>query len=236
LKYIPPNVSRVCSPFLGGGSIELKLASQGVEIYGYDCFTPLIEFWQELLYQPKQLARRVIRCLPLSRTRFYHLQESFFSIKRKNKRATVFYVLNRASFSGTTLAGGMSLIHPRFTKAAIKSLGNFKTKNFHVKEMDFRQSIPLHANDFLYLDPPYMINSKLYGVKGELQQAFDHNTLAQLLYKRSSWLLSYNDCSEVRRLYKNYRIIKVAWSYGMNGSKKSNEVLIMSNDMQIPKS
>ncbi|MCW3073497.1 MAG: hypothetical protein JWP69_566 [Flaviaesturariibacter sp.] len=232
-RYIPRNVKRICSPFLGGGSIELVLASEGVEVFGYDCFTPLIEFWRELLKSPKSLARRVEKYLPLTRRRFYHFQKRFFAIKRKEKRAAVFYVLNRSSFSGTTLSGGMSLNHPRFTISTIDTLKTFKARKFHVKEMDFRQSIPLHANDFLYLDPPYMLKSKLYGIKGDLQHTIDHGALGQLLYKRSGWLLSYNDCVEVRELYKNYRIVKASWSYGMNKSKKSNEVLILSHDIQI---
>lgn len=36
---------------------------------------------------------------------------------------------------------------------------------------DFKKSIPKHANDFLYCDPPYLIDQKLYGKRG---RDFDH--------------------------------------------------------------
>jgi DNA adenine methylase len=39
----------VCSPFVGGGSIELELANRGTRVFCYDNFEPLVVFWQELL-------------------------------------------------------------------------------------------------------------------------------------------------------------------------------------------
>jgi DNA adenine methylase len=49
IKYFPPGLNRLCSLFLGGGSIELELANKGVEIFGYDIFEPVVTFWQVLL-------------------------------------------------------------------------------------------------------------------------------------------------------------------------------------------
>src|SRR3990167_3227313 len=53
IKYFPPDLERVCSPFLGGGSIEIELANKGVEVFGYDIFEPVTDFWQILLKDPK---------------------------------------------------------------------------------------------------------------------------------------------------------------------------------------
>jgi len=52
---------------------------------------------------------------PLSRNMFYQLQKNYHSINDNIVRAGIFFVLNRCSFSGTTLSGGMSPGHPRFT-------------------------------------------------------------------------------------------------------------------------
>lgn len=45
----------LCSPFLGGGSIELKCAEEGMTVHGYDLFQPLVWFWQALLSDPEKL-------------------------------------------------------------------------------------------------------------------------------------------------------------------------------------
>lgn len=231
IKYFPPDVDRVCSPFLGGGSLELELVSRGVEVFGYDIFEPLTDFWQILLKNPDKLANNVRKYYPLTRSKFYDLQKAFFNLKSKEDRAAVFFVLNRASFSGATLSGGMSPEHPRFTPTAIDYLSRFKVDHFHVEKMDFKQSLAIHKEDFLYLDPPYLIeNQNLYGKKGDTHRDFDHEGLAEILTKRTGWILSYNDCPQVRKLYEGHRIVKVEWAYGMNADKKSNELLILSKD------
>lgn len=231
MKYFPPDIDRVCSPFLGGGSIELELVSRGVELFGYDIFEPVVDFWQALLKDPKKLAKQVEKYYPLTRSKFYDLQSTFSNVKTQEERAAIFFVLNRASFSGTTLSGGMSPNHPRFTPTAIKALERFEVDHFHVEKMDFHDSLKKHREDFLYLDPPYLIeNPNLYGNKGDTHRDFDHRGLADILTKRNGWILSYNDCKEVREMYKGFTILTPQWAYGMNADKKSNELLILSKD------
>jgi DNA adenine methylase len=223
----------VCSPFVGGGSIELKLAGKGTQVFCYDNFEPLVVFWQELLKNPVALAEKVEEFYhELSPTMFYNLQKTFHSIKDRMECAACFYAINRASFSGTTLSGGMSPGHPRFTISSIQRLKDFKIENFTVELMDFTKSIPKHGNDFLYCDPPYLIDQKLYGVRGDKHIDFDHEALSELLKARDKWALSYNDCPEIRRMYHNYPTLKPAWTYGMNNSKKSNELIILSRDFK----
>ena len=49
----------LCSPFLGGGSIELKCAEEGMVVHGYDLFQPLVWFWEALLSNPQKLLEYV---------------------------------------------------------------------------------------------------------------------------------------------------------------------------------
>jgi len=214
---------------LGGGSVEIGAAQRGITIYGYDNFEPLVNFWNELLQHQKRLYHNVCKLYPLSKSQFQYLQKHYHSLS-KEKQAAAFYALNRTSFSGLTFQGGMSLKHPRFTKKHINKLQSFTLPNFIVKCLDFRAAIALHPNDFLYLDPPYYTNQHLYGRATLAQLHFDHYALAALLTKRKQWLLSYNDCTYIRRLYTGHRIIPLVWSYGMNKSKKSNEILIFARD------
>ena len=49
LPHIPPDCGELCSPFLGGGSIELAVAERGTKVHAYDIFKPLVWFWESLL-------------------------------------------------------------------------------------------------------------------------------------------------------------------------------------------
>lgn len=230
IKIIPNDINTICSPFFGGGSIELACAAQGIQVYGYDNFTPLVDFWQELRSNPQRLAKIVKTYYPLTRNRFYSLQKEFKNISDSVERAAAFYALNRASFSGTTLSGGMSPNHPRFTEKNIEYITNFNSNLLNVKQADFEESITNHDDDFLYLDPPYANGGALYGIGGNMHKDFDHARLANMLKKRLGWLLSYNDCDTIRDLYSGYKMTTPEWAYGMNSNKKSKELLIFSQD------
>lgn len=229
---IPDNETKLCSPFLGGASIELACTPK-MEVHGYDVFGPLVDFWQELTKNPGLLADRVAQYYPLSRTKFYNLQKRYMRLDSKLERAAAFYVLNRSSYSGTTLSGGMSPGHPRFTESSIERLRNFRADNFTVDCADFRDAIAKHDDAFLYLDPPYVNGQALYGLKGDTHKGFDHQALADILHQRDRWLMSYNDCSTIRELYEGYPILSVEWIYGMSKDKQSNEVLVLSRDLAI---
>lgn len=239
-SLIPTHETKLCSPFLGGGSIELACTTK-MQVYGADIFEPLTAFWRVLLEEPERLANRVEQYYSdltsqdseLTRTMFYNLQKRFIHLSNRVERAAAFFVLNRSSFSGTTLSGGMSPGHPRFTPSAIERLRSFKADNFQVEHADYRDVIPQHDDAFLYLDPPYMNGQALYGVKGNTHKTFDHLALAELLQKRDRWLMSYNDCPEVRELYKDNSKVSIEWIYGMSKDKQSKEILIASHDLDL---
>jgi DNA adenine methylase len=190
-----------------------------------------VDFWQVLLADKALLVKRVESYLPLSRESFYNLQQRYTKLEDKAERAAAFFVLNRSSFSGTTLSGGMSPGHPRFTPSAIERLRDFEATNFEVECSDYRDTISKYPNAFLYLDPPYLNGQELYGVKGDTHKGFDHLALAELLLNRDRWIMSYNDCPVIRNLYRNNTILVIDWVYGMSKDKASNEVLVLSRDL-----
>jgi len=232
MELLPQDLHRLCSPFIGGGSIELACAANGVKVFGYDLFMPLVNFWHELFADRKRLVKRVKVLHPMTRTKFYELQKSYEGIENSTEQAAVFFALNRASFSGTTLSGGMSPGHPRFTPSSIDSLRNFECDSMRIERADFHESLQKHANDFLYLDPPYANGQVLYGTSGDCHAGFDHGGLAEILRGRDGWILSYNDCKEVRLWYKGHKFLTPSWTYGMNNNRaQSNEVLVLSRDI-----
>lgn len=225
--FIPEETTELCAPFLGGASVELDCAADGVNVYGSDAFEALTNFWRFALEDPLMLADKVSEYHPVSKTKFYNLQKGFQYLTDDLDRAAVFFMLNRSSFSGATLSGGMSPGHPRFTESSIERLRNFRSRRLTVAHCDYREALEKHRDKFLYLDPPYAIPQRLYGERGDMHDGFDHEELADLLRHRSGWALSYNDSPQIRRLYRGYRILTPKWTYGMSNNKQSNELLIL---------
>lgn len=232
LPHIPEETEKICSPFIGGGSVELACMGRGIAVLGSDIFSPLVDFWQEAIENAEGLAERVQTYLPLSKAKFYNLQKRYMNLTDKVERAAVFFVLNRCSYSGTTLSGGMSPGHPRFTQSAIDRLKIFRSAGLTVKRADYKVALRENPDMMAYLDPPYWItDSNLYGNKGDAHKNFDHMGLAEILRRRGKWILSYNDCPEIREFYRHARILKPEWVYGMSNGKKSEELLILSPEL-----
>jgi len=254
LPHIPKNLGKdgLCSPFLGGGSVELAVAARDegrTTVYGYDLFEPLVCFWQKLLGNPEKLANRSDKLRRehenyilnekdvrgLLREDFIRLREEL-RVELESKlgysldsldNAAKFYAINRSSFSGATFSGGWSerASYARFTDSSIERIRKFSEPNLKVKHAHFKTSIAKHPRAFLYLDPPYYLGKqkdKLYGIKGDAHSAFDHEGLYECLSKRTNWVLSYNDCEYVRDKYSGYEIIEAAWAYGMKNVKAKN--------------
>ena len=59
LPHIPKGTKKLCSPFIGGGSVELACVARGIEVLGSDVFPPLVDFWQEAIEDAEGLAETV---------------------------------------------------------------------------------------------------------------------------------------------------------------------------------
>jgi DNA adenine methylase len=229
LPLLPRQPGVLVSPFVGGASLELSAAALGWQVFAYDANISLVDFWQVLLTDPHGLANAVEKHHPLSRERFYKLQQENFDSQLE--RAAAFFTLNRASFSGLTRSGGMSPNHVRFTPSSIQRLRDFHVRNFAVQQADYRKSIAAHPDALLLLDPPYLNTKRLYGNRGDLHEGFDHECLRDLLHGRERWILCYGDCPEIRAMYEGYTILPLRWKYGMSNEKDGREIVILSHDL-----
>ena len=146
-----------------------------------------------------------------------------------------YFVINRCSFSGSTLSGGFSeeASSKRFTPSSIHKIELLDFTNIDIYNNDFYDFINNFTNNkaFMFVDPPYYLEkkSKLYGNNGDMHEDFNHEKLYKCLCKRKNWIMTYNDCKYIRTLYQDFEIIETNWSYGMNKSKSSSEIIIISN-------
>ena len=225
-KFLPDDVDEIASPFFGGGSFELFLSTQGIRVYGSDGFEPLANFWKEVITDPQAVALSAGDFYPMTKDLYDETKENESSFNNP-RRAGAFYALNRCCFSGMMKAGfSQEAADANFNQSSLDRLYGFETFNLTVEHLDWKDAIRKHEDKFLYLDPPYLIESTLYGFRGEMHEGFDHEELSVRLRERDRWFLSYNDCPEIRRLYPDCDFHEVKWSYAMVNKSESNEVVI----------
>lgn len=114
---------------------------------------------------------------------------------------------------------------------------NEELKKCKITHLDFKH---INLNDFnkIYVDPPYYKIERLYKGNFDITQ---HLKLQKYLNKRKEngdknlkILISYNDTPFIRKLYKNWFITTLDYSYrtgkpNANKTKKKTKELIISN-------
>jgi DNA adenine methylase len=139
----------------------------------------------------------------------------------------LFFFFNRVTFSGTTRAGGFSSQASlnRFTASAIERLTMLPEalQGTTITRGDFEKVILAPGDDvFIFLDPPYFTAKKLYGRNGSLH-SFDHGRLAHVLKNTDhKFLITYDDCEDIRKLYGWANIQEWQLQYGMNNCNEKN--------------
>ncbi len=227
----------VVSPFFGGGSFEFFLQKKyGYSIVANDKFYPLYNFWNVCKERKNELVTDLGgKVGKITSSVFKEYRESIMKDEDVMSNAMKYFVINRCSFSGATLSGGYSQesSESRFTVSSVERVGKLDLKDLSISNLDFEVFLEqdFGRGSFIFLDPPYYLGSKskLYGKNGDMHENFKHEALEECLRGKSDWLLTYNDCDYIRKLYSGYTIIDSSWAYGMNKSKKSSEIFIIKN-------
>ena len=226
----------IISPFFGGGSFEFYMQNKyGVMLKVNDKFTPLYNFWKQVKINKAILCEELREIKAVSKEQFIAYRKTIMDLQANIlQQATQYFVINRCSFSGSTLSGGFSeeASRKRFTQSSINRIEALDLTNIEIYNEDFYDFVNTYTpkKALLFLDPPYYLESKskLYGNNGDLHEGFNHNLLFELLTTKKNWVLTYNNCEYIRNLYKDYIILDVNWSYGMNTTKASSEIIIIS--------
>jgi len=236
-------INTIVSPFFGGGSFEFYLQNTyKLNIICNDKFKPLYNFWNICKNNNKKeelckLLNDVVNSI--TKEKFIQFRNDIMKETDELKQAFYYFIINRCSFSGATLSGGFSLeaSKKRFTTSSIDRLKSLDLSKIQIYNKDFSEIICDEYNKtnyLMFLDPPYYLEkgSKLYGKDGDMHETFNHKKLFDILSnvsnKNMKWLMTYNNCDYIKDLYKNYIIIEVDWSYGMNKTKKSSEIVIIN--------
>jgi len=243
-NYLPPSFQEYREPFIGGGSVFFYIlqTDPSLNYWINDLNEELYHFWLQSklnLTELVDLVWDIKKNKTDGRALFKHLAQADTTKMDSLQRAVRFFVLNRISFSGTIESGGYSEASfiGRFTNSSIDRLAALDQclVNTQITNLDYRHLLEKPGKDvFIFLDPPYLSNrdSKLYGKKGNLHTFFDHKRFAQLMQNcPHQWLITYDDCEEVRSNFSFAFIYEWKLQYGMNNykqekAKKGDELFI----------
>ena len=253
-------------PFFGGGGIGLSLQQSNSGMAGVksrvwinDRDVGVSCLWTAVIRWPEDLKEQVMQFTPSVETFYQYKGELLTDPWKKTRREIVEWgfkklAIHQTSYSGLgTKSGGPLGGRGQNSKYKIDCRWSpdyicKKIDKLHelFSELEMREGC-CTSDDFadviydeqhpaiLYLDPPYFVKGNdLYQYGFALE---DHERLADLLRQTShDWLLSYDDCEEIRKLYSwasmevigvNYTITaKKDASTGKPESRNKNELLI----------
>ena len=230
MEHFPPNLRKLVSPFIGGGSVEVATAAAlRMPVVAYDVFDVLVNYWEQQIRFPADLVRRLDAWEPT--------KERYARVKRRLKahwngenrmedalELAAHYWFNHNLSYGPGFLGWMSKIYEEEERyrRLVDKVRHFHCPDLSVAKVDFAESIPRHKRNFLYCDPPYYLEGDSKMFRGIYPQrnfpihhnGFDHALLRDLLRKhRGGFILSYNDCERIREWYASFDIVEVKWQY-----------------------
>jgi DNA adenine methylase len=231
IKLLPDDITRVVSPFFGGGSVEIAMSKfLDIEVIGYDIFDILVNYWNVQI-KNRALLHDALSLLKPDR-------ETYTIVKAELRRhwegtkvldpltLAAFFFFNFNLSYGPGFLGWTSDIYLDATKYSmmIDKVQKFKPGKLSVSTGGFEETIEKHHHDFLYCDPPYYIGDDSKMFKGVYpsrdipiyHNEFKHDVLRDLLNDHDGgFILSYNDCPTIREWYRDYEQSFPKWQYTM---------------------
>ena len=179
-SYIPfwPRPKRIISPFIGGGSLEVRWAHEmGIEVKGYDVFDILVNYWQHQLSNPKGLYD-VLKTLEPTKEKYDEIKDELLHwdkvqdlfkgwktdyYDRTSKPlddvvGAAYYWYNHNLSYGPAFLGWLSSIYvekENLYQDMIERVKDFNVPNLSVEQASFDEVIPNYKKDLIYADPPY---------------------------------------------------------------------------------
>jgi DNA adenine methylase len=226
-------------PFCGGAWVffaKPRAASKAEVLNDLD--GELVNLYRVLQVRGRRLVASVGR-LPYSRAVYERLFDS--RPRSAFARARRFLYINRVGFGGRTKHKSFS-IHPDRRKKVLpewlcadsESLIH-RLEGVVFESMNAMKLIPLYdrPTTIFFLDPPYFNTKGLYPFDMDRSA---HEALASMLRGiRGRFLLTLDDCSEARRLYRRFSVRPLRGIYTMStqGASLARELLIAN--FQLPR-
>lgn len=235
-------------PYAGGAAVALHLLLTNTvsEIIINDADVSVYSFWNAVLNDTAELCE-LIEKTPVTIDEWRKQHEIFSNETYGIKLAFSALFMNRTNFSGILKGGpiggknqsGKYKIDCRFNKSMIidkinliaKQKRNIKVTNLDA--LDLLETIPNNnSNILIYIDPPYYIKGKFLYLNS--YRHGDHLKVAEAIKKLDeiSWILSYDNTTEIQELYKEFNSIQYKLHHSAGHSKQGSEIIFFSDNIK----
>ena len=244
----------VAEPFAGGAGASLTLLylEETREILINDVDPAIHDFWWTLVNRGRQFADMLSKTR-VSMAEWHRQRDTYRScgrLSRLRRGFSAFY-LNRCNRSGIIMNGcpiggvmqsGKWKLNARFNKSNLQrrceKVAEYHDR-VHVSGHDGIEFIENHEADctLFFIDPPYFAKGKTLYLNA-LNEEY-HAALAARLKSMATaaWVLTYDDCPEVRRIYRGWAAIRpFSLRYVASERRSGKEVLITPKWMRLPTS
>ncbi|VEN74227.1 conserved hypothetical protein [Candidatus Desulfarcum epimagneticum] len=252
-KVIEENHISDCTyiePYAGGAGAALTLLflEKVAKIIINDIDISIYAFWKSILRNTKRFIDKTNKT-EVTVEEWKRQREIY-----KNKHSSIFsrgfatFFLNRTNRSGIIEArpiGGMNQtgkwkIDARFNKKnlikRIERIALYESRiNFSkIDGIELMKKIHKMPNILVYIDPPYF--KKGNTLYFNYYDRDNHVELSNFLNSNPNfdWLLTYDNVPEIINLYPNREKATFNLHYHVNTAKKSQEILIKSDNITIP--
>ena len=176
-----------------------------MEVYN-DINGQLVNLFRIVKYHPEALQKELDWIL-MSREQFFDCRDDIRGIT-DIQRAARFYIVIRESFGTDCYSFGVRPKNIQKTVEHLRTVSD-RLKSVLIENVDFEHLIKTYdrSTSLFYVDPPY------YGAEDYYSAEFNagsHRRLREVLGRiQGRFVLSYNDCAEIRELFDGYTIIGV---------------------------
>lgn len=190
----------------GGAAWVLFALEKPVKLEVYnDVNGELVNLFRCIKYHPSAVQEE-LEWILMSREQFFIERDKDTKYMTDIQRAARFFILIKESFGSDC---NSFCVNSRDMSGTINYLSEVSKRlnKTVIENLDFEHLIHTYDREkaLFYLDPPYYDAEKYYPDRFNPE---DHIRLKEVLNKiKGKFVLSYNDCPEIRELYKNYEII-----------------------------
>jgi DNA adenine methylase len=230
ISLLPEHTTYV-EPFAGGAQVFFHKQPSKVEVLN-DLNSEIVNFFRVCQWHHGELVRYLKYCV-MSRKLYEILTASNPETLTDVQRAGRFLYLQKNSFGGLVVKQNYhyTVIHqPNYNPGRIPDTiekAHQRLQRVQIECLPYEKILEKYDRPatLFYLDPPYW-NRQLYRFNFSTQ---DFEGLEKRLHKiKGKFILSLNDCPEVRRLFKGFHIRKedLAYSAQRKAGNTYGELLI----------
>lgn len=237
-------------PYAGGAGVALDLLFNGYckNIHINDFDIAIFNFWTSVIKNTEDFLKLLsdtevtidqwykqknILDNPLDHSSLEHGFSAFF-LNRTNRSG----ILKAGVIGGKKQDGNYRLdarYHKENLSKRIEKVGQYSDR-IRVYNLDALQLLNqvdslLPRDSLIYLDPPYYIKGQ--GLYRNFYVHDDHVQIREALDKvKSKWIASYDNCPEIKEIYKGYRQEDYELNYSAYYKTKGSEVMIYCDDIE----